>query len=99
MTDHIDWRLPSDLEFIIIDYFLDDKVTLASCALVCSRWLIPSAANTYSRTVTIKSANHDLSPDPLVDFLKVVEHSEGVNSEWAFGKNLKRFKLEETRVS
>ncbi|KAM5531606.1 hypothetical protein V8D89_014721 [Ganoderma adspersum] len=68
MTNLTDWPLPPDIEFIIIDYFLDDKPTLASCSLVCSRWLPPSRKHLF-KDITIKETNHH----PLADFLHIAE--------------------------
>ena len=89
------WPLPSDLEFIIIDHFVSDKATLASCSLDWSRWLPPSRKH-LSKDVTIMPIHH-LTPDPLADFLHVLERSGEVNSERAIGPHVKRFTLDGRR--
>ncbi len=87
MGDRTDWPLPPDLDFAIIDQILDDKPTLASCSLVCSRWL-PLSRKHLFKDITVKRANH-LSPDPLADFLHVVKHSRAVRPERAIGTYVK----------
>ncbi|PIL23382.1 hypothetical protein GSI_14693 [Ganoderma sinense ZZ0214-1] len=87
-----DWPLPPDIEVIIIDYLRDDKPTLVSCSLVCSRWL-PRSRKHLFKDITIKEANH-LTPDPLADFLRTVERSGSVNPEWAIGTHVKTFSLD-----
>lgn len=86
------WPLPIDLDLIIIHYLLDDKPTLASCSLVCSRWLPPSRKHLF-KDIAIKGANHP-TPGSLADFFRIVEHSGAVNPEWAIGPCLKKFKLD-----
>ena len=92
MDDRLHRRLPPELQFIIIDYVLDDKATLSSCSLVCSQWLPPSRKHLF-KDVVIKTANH-LSPDPLSDFLRIVERSGEVNPEWTIGPYVAHFELD-----
>ena len=73
--------LPAELEFTIIDNLSADKPSLASCSLVCSRWL-PTSRRHLFQDITIKPSIH-LHPDPLADFLDVLERSGGNNIEWA----------------
>nr|VWP01734.1 N/A [Ganoderma boninense] len=85
-----DWTLPPDIEVIIIDHFLDHKPTLASCSLVCSRWL-PRSRKHLFRDITIKQTDHLTLP--LADFLRIVEHSGAVNPEWGVGAYIKMLSL------
>lgn len=92
MTLHADWLLPPDLEFTIIDHFMDDKATLASCSLVCSRWLLPSRKYLF-QDVTIQLVNHS-SLDPIAGFLYIIESSREMNPEWAIRTYIKKLRLE-----
>ncbi|KAI1794411.1 hypothetical protein LXA43DRAFT_1091930 [Ganoderma leucocontextum] len=92
MSDHIDWPLPPDLEFIIIDHFLHDKPTLAACSLVCSRWLPPSRRHLF-HAITIKPRK-DLSPDRMADFLRALEDSDEGKPEWAIRMHIKKITLD-----
>lgn len=96
MSPHNDWLLPPDLELIIIDHFLGDKATLASCSLVCSRWL-PRSRKHLFHDITIQLRN-DPHIDPVMDFLHIVENSK-VSPEWAIGTYVKNLRLEGTLVS
>ncbi|TFK94860.1 hypothetical protein K466DRAFT_649069 [Polyporus arcularius HHB13444] len=64
MTNHVDeagmipFRLPMDIEYLVIDQLADDKHSLASCSLVCSAWLNTSRTNLF-RTIIIQSPVHE----------------------------------------
>ncbi|KAM5531609.1 hypothetical protein V8D89_014724, partial [Ganoderma adspersum] len=75
--------LPPELEFIIIDHLLSNKPALASCSLVCSRWLPASRRHLFQDVVVNPSMR--LNPDSFADFLSTLEYSGGGNIEWAIG--------------
>ena len=75
--------LPPELEFIIIDHLSTAKPALASCSLVCSRWLPPSRRHLF-RDIALKPAVR-LNPTLLEDFLRILDVSGEVNPQWIIG--------------
>ena len=70
--------LPAELEFIVIDHLSTDKPALASCSLVCPRWLPHSRRHLFHViTVKLKPSN----PNRLLDFLEVINSSREFNLE------------------
>lgn len=90
MNEHTDWLLPPDLEFIIIDCLLDDKATLASCSLVCSRWLPPSRKHLFQDIIIQLRTNRD----PVADFLHIVKNSGEAGPGWAIATYVRELSLE-----
>ena len=83
-----DYSLPPELEVVIINQLSSDKPALASCSLVCSRWL-PSSRRHLFRDITVKPARQ-LNPAPLEGLLQILQGSGEVYSHWAIGPCIKR---------
>ncbi|KAM5531610.1 hypothetical protein V8D89_014725 [Ganoderma adspersum] len=92
MADPTTRPLPPELEFIIIDHLFSHKPALASCSLVCSRWLPPSRRHLF-RHITIKPAMR-LNPSPLETFLRILQDSGEVYPEWAIGPCIENLALD-----
>ena len=71
--------LPPELEVVVFNHLSIDKPALASCSLVCLRWLLHSRRHLF-RTNTLKPKPSN--PNRLLDFLQVVNNSRKFNLEW-----------------
>ena len=87
-----DPSLPPELEFIIIDYLFANKLVLASCSLVCSRWL-PHTRKHLFHDVTVKPAVN-VNSNSLTDFFHILRGSGEAHPEWAIGPCISKLTLD-----
>ena len=93
MVGRTKWRLPPELDSMIIDYLLDDKPALASCSLVCSRWL-PRSRKHLFRAIVVEPSRRRGPHYELKDFLEALKRSRECNPEWAIGTSIKNVMID-----
>ncbi|PIL23385.1 hypothetical protein GSI_14696 [Ganoderma sinense ZZ0214-1] len=92
MRDPTDCAVPPELELIVLNHLLADKPALASCSLVCSRWLPPTRKHLF-REITLKPTMR-LNPTPFESFLRTLEIAEETNPEWAIGSCIEKLTID-----